>query len=414
VKRYVIGFAFFSLLGSTQSFADTPAGASATIEAKATEKVPFYGVAFDFTLADSSGLNAIGENYRNDLNFYFAPSWAIGARFLRNTPLKTLTATGYFAVTQNLSGADEANFGSQTNAGPETPCYAGTPSTQGGVVNPSQVPYCNPAANNRRTDYSDLRLTFSAPKIYTIPKVDIAINPSIRFVFPTSVESRYSTLRLGWTTSLSAGRSFWKDRIQLGAGFGITKNFHGSTTAQISATSGSNVQGSTQGGNFYDSAASNGISNFYSDPSRISNIGGFNVNYAMLGSFTGVVHITPKWTFDVLYILIGNFTYGAPSCSYQVSSSLTTDLCANGQAVAQNSNASIHTNHDVQVFWATLNYQPWDYLGFSLAWINWAPLTNLDSSYRQGIISTNYDAYTTVQLGVTVTLDKLGAKFLKN
>jgi hypothetical protein len=424
VKRYVIGLAFFSTaFASTIASADGPAdgspkgkatGAASVLEAKKEKAVPFYGFAFDFTMADSSGLNSIGENYRNDLNFYFEPTWNVGPRFLRNTAFKSLMVAGRFAVTQNLSGTEESNFGSQVNSGPETPCFNGTPSTQGGTINPSQVPYCHPAANNRRTDYSDIWLTLRAPKIYTIPVVGININPSIRFIFPTSLESRFATLRMGWTTSLALGRSFWKDRISVGAGFGITKNFHDKTTQQIYASNGSTGGTTTQGGNFYDQAAANGISNFYVDPSRTSNIGGYNVSYAMLGSFTAAAHINDKWSFDVLYILIGNFTYGPDQCNVSIGNGQTTNVCANNAAVMQGQGISQHTNHDAQVFWATLAYQPLDYLGISLAWINWAPLTYSNSTYRQGIISTNYDAYTTVQLGVTVTLDKLGAKFLKN
>ena len=58
-----------------------------------------------------------------------------------------------------------------------------------------------------------------------------------------------------------------------------------------------------------------------------------------------------------------------------------------------------------------VSYQALDWLGISLAWINWAPMQKLDSSYRQGIISTDYDAFTTIQLGATITIDKLVARY---
>src|SRR5947208_1484598 len=85
VKRYVAGFAIFSSLIAVRARADSPVssgGTAGTVEAKKEEPVRFYGLTFDFTLADSSGLNSIGHNYRNDLNFYFEPTWHVGAKYL--------------------------------------------------------------------------------------------------------------------------------------------------------------------------------------------------------------------------------------------------------------------------------------------------------------------------------------------
>ncbi len=424
MRKYVIGFAIFTgVFGGEQfALADGPGdgaprgkatGVIGSVEAQKNEKVPFYGFSFDFTVADSSGLNAVGENYRNDLNFYFEPTWNVGARFLHHTAFKTLQIAGRFAVTQNLSGTDEANFGSQSNQGPEGTCGNPSISTQGGVLNPGTVSYCHPVSNNRRADYSDVWLTIRAPKIYTIPKLELNLNPSLRFIFPSSLESRFQTLLFAFSASISANRTFWKDRIGIGAGFGVSKNFHSKSTPQYSSGDNS-ATGAPNGGNYYDGDIGTGISNFYADPTRVSVVGGYNVNYSLLGTFTGVVKFNDKWSFDVLYYLIGAFPYGH-SCSATVGG-VTTDTCANGDAVAANSGATVFRpgNHDTQVFWATLAYQPLDYLGIALAWINWAPLQNKDSSYRQGIISTNYDAYTTVQLGITLSTDKLISKFYKN
>src|SRR5262249_23628588 len=88
------------------------------------------------------------------------------------------------------------------------------------------------------------------------------------------------------------------------------------------------------------------------------------------------------------------------------------DTCTAGDRVAANSGASLArpSHRDSQVFWATLSYQPLDWLGISLAWINWAPMQYLNRKYRQGIISTDYNAFTTIQLGATITVDKLAAR----
>ena len=141
MKRVLIGFAVLTtfLAGSVAQAQLRPGtDADASLHAK-DEQVPYYGFSFDFTMADGSGLNSVGENYRNDLAFYFEPSWNVGARFLKNSVLKTLSVGLRFAVTQNLSGTDEANFSGTSNASPQGTCSNITPSTQGGVVDPTTV-----------------------------------------------------------------------------------------------------------------------------------------------------------------------------------------------------------------------------------------------------------------------------------
>src|SRR5262249_55936609 len=146
-------------------------------------------------------------NYRNDLVFYFEPSWAVGARFLKNTWAKTFMIGARFAVTQQLSGTDESAFGGNANAGPHGTC--GDVTINNGVVDPGSVPYCNPAPNDRRADYSDIWLNFRMPKVYTIPKAEISINPAVRMILPSSMQSRYQSLIMALAPSISFSRGFW-------------------------------------------------------------------------------------------------------------------------------------------------------------------------------------------------------------
>ncbi len=416
VKRYLSGIAVLTvfLAGSVAQAQLLPgADTDASLHSK-HELVPYYGLSFDFTMADGSGLNSVGENYRNDLAFYFEPTWNVGARFLRNSVFKTLSVGLRFGVTQNLSGVDEANFNGTSNASPQGTCSNITPSTQGGVVDPTTVGYCHPAGNNRRTDYSDLWLTFRAPSIYTIPKANISINPSIRLIFPTSLESQYATLYTSLTPGVSFGAPLpvWGKRIKIGYGISFTKNFH----RDISPILAPNVNGtaSSEGGNFYDGASGAGLSNFYLDPTRSTTIGALNTSYSVSNSFDGSIAFTKKLSLDVLYVLIDSWAYGQ-SCDVNVQG-LMVDTCATGNAVAQNSGATLNRPgyRPSQVFWATISYQALDWLGISLAWINWAPRYNPDSTYRQGIISTNYEAYTTIQVGATVTIDKVASLLRKH
>ena len=91
------------------------------------------------------------------------------------------------------------------------------------------------------------------------------------------------------------------------------------------------------------------------------------------------------------------------------------DTCRSGDAVAGNSGPSLNrpARRDSQVLWISLSYQATDWMGLSLSWINWAPAQKPDSSYRQGFISTDYNAFTTVQLGVTFTVDEIATAIRK-
>lgn len=398
---------------STKSWAQAGglSAGTATVEldVKADAKPRFYGFTFDLTIADGSGLNSVGHNYRNDFVWYFEPAWNIGKMYLRGSRWQTLQLQARFSLTANVSGTDEASFSGYSNStGPQGTC--GNPSiNDNGTVDPGSVAYCSPKPNNRRADYSDVFLTLRNPRIYTIPKIDVAINPSLRVVLPASAESQYATLIMSVQPSISVGRSFWKDRIRAGYGFGFTKYFHRYAAPQLNPASGG--QAASVGGNYNDGAFGAGLSNFYADPTRVGTIGGYNASYALTHTISGGYQISEKWSVDVLYLIIDAFTYDH-SCTLQVNG-VSYSTCAAGDAVAANSGASLSRpgHRDSQVFWATLAYQPLDWLGLSLAWINWAPLQKPDSSYRQGLISTDYNAFTTIQLGATITVDKLAARY---
>jgi len=410
-----IGLGIVMVGASSQAMADGAGapntGAVTSVEAVGSVKPRFDGLTFDLTTADGSGLNSAGHNYRNDLVWYFEPSWNIGQMYLRGTRWRTLQLQARFSLTANVSGTDEANFGGQSNASPPGTC-PGTTINDNGSVDPGSVGYCNEQANNRRADYSDVWLTLRNPRVYTIPKIGVYLNPAFRVILPTSAESRYQTLVMSLTPSLALGRTFWHDKIRVGYGFGFTKNFHRYTSPQLTPEAGGDA--ATAGGNFSDGPYGAGLSNFYLDPSRDGTIGGYNINYSFSHTISGGIQLSDKWSIDVLYVIIDSFTYDHSCATSNVQvAGLQYDTCSAGDRVAANSGATLArpSHRDSQVFWATIGYQPLDWLGISLAWINWAPLQKLDSSYRQGIISTDYDAFTTVQLAATITIDKLAARY---
>lgn len=415
MTKQMKGLVFFLvtgvLLGAAPKVALSQGLSGQVIGAKQDDKPKFGGFGFDFTLADSMGLNAVGHNYRNDLSFYLEPHWNVGARFMPKLPvLKRLVISARFIVTQNLAGTDEGNFNGTANSGPQGTCSNLTPSTNGGTIDPTKVGYCNPAQNDRRTDYNDLWVNFALPGFYKIPKIDVRLNGVVRLVFPTSMQSRFETLRTGLTFQLGAGRSFWKGRIRLGYTFGFTKNFHGSTTA--GQTPDDPNEARAQGGNYYDGATGTTISNLYSDPTRLGATGRVNTSYSIINIISGGVQFHEKVGMNILYIPVDGWTYGQ-TCN-QTINGLEIDTCATGDQVAAASGSTTNRpgHRPSQVFWASLDYQPLPYLGFSLAWITWSGRQKPDGSYRQGLISTDYNAFTSVMLSSTLSIDGLLGKWL--
>lgn len=397
---------------SAQSLSGYNTAASEVSKSGQREASPrFYGFTFDLTTADGSGLNSVGHNYRNDFVWYFEPAWNIGQMYLRGSRWRTLQLQARWALTANASGTDEANFSGNSNASPAGTC-PGTSINGNGTVDPGSVGYCNPSSNTRRADYSDLWLTLRSPHLYTIPKINVALSPGFRVVLPTSMESQYQTLVMSLTPSIAAGRTFWHDRIRVGYGFGFTKNFHRYTSPLLAPENGG--MAATAGGNYSDGPYGAGLSNFYLDPSREGTIGGYNVSYSLIHTISGGVQISDKWSVDVLYLIIDSFTYDHSCATTNVDiAGIQYDTCTAGDRVAANSGAQLArpSHRDSQVFWATIGYQALDWLGLSLAWINWAPLQYPNSKYRQGIISTDYDQFTTVQLSATITIDRLAARY---
>jgi hypothetical protein len=400
-----------STILSAPANADVAGSQTSSVDEKKVEKVRFGGFGFDFTMADSSGLNAVGENYRNELNFYFEPHWDIGARWLRDTRFKTFTIGARFSLTQPLSGTDDAYYSGNTNLSEPPGSCSGATTNQNGSLNTGSVGYCHPASNDFRTDYSDIWLTIRNPRIYTIPKLGVHINPSIRFILPASKESLFQTLQFALTPSLSLSRSFYKDHINLAFGVSYTKNFHKYKTPGVDSRDTSGSAANPLGGNPYDGIMGAGISNLMNDPTRSGTLGGVNVSQGVAYTINGGVQFNDKWSLDALYIIRTAWAYGL-NCSAD-----GYDLCANGDAVAANSGSSITrpgTKADTQILWVTLGYQPVDWVGLSLMWINWAPLKSTDgASYRQGIISTDYNAFTTLSLSATFSLDKIANRIWK-
>jgi len=403
----VVGGLLLGLLGRAAA-GPVDTSPAAGVASEPEPGIRFHGLTFHVTLADGTGLNAVGHNYRNDLNLYLEPAWHAGKRFFARSRFQSLSISARWLVTRNLAGTDESNVNGSANAGPQGSCSDVSPSTAG-TIDPGQAGYCNPQANDRRTDYGDLWLTARNPRVYTIPKLLVELNPAVRVILPVSAESRFETLLFSVMASLGLSRSFLTDRLSVSYTFGFTKYFHQYTTPQIDgAKAGATA---SQGGNASDGAFGAGISNFYSDPTRSGTICGHNPSFGFMHLFGGAYKLSRRWSFEALYFLLSSYAYGH-ACTVTVSG-LSVDTCASGDRVAAGSGSSLSRpgHRDTQILWLTASYQALPWLGVFLSYINWAPLLYPDSSYRQPFFSTDYSAFTTIQLGATVTVEALIRKW---
>jgi hypothetical protein len=382
-------------------------GAGLTVKASGADKPPrFYGFTGEITFADASGLNGVGQNYRNDLTWYFQPRWQIGRMFLRGTRWAGLTLAARFIVTQNLTGVDPQNFSGNGGPSPMGTC---------GVLDPTTVGYCNYEQPARRTDYSDLWLTLAAPRIYTIPKLGLNLNPSLRFILPTSLQSRQANTVMSITAFLGLGRAFFNGKWRVGYSFGFNKWFQTQPTGSRPYSNGQVV---VQGGNPWDGGAGANLANFLLDPTSGSAVdrsgeGTWNTNFTLQNIFSTGVQLHEKVSFDLLYFTGSSQGVTGP-CTVQVQG-YTIDTCATGAAVASSSGTWLDRpgwRHS-QVLWASLDYNPLDWLTLTLAYITVAPMYHPNGTYQQAIISADYNAYTTVQLGATFAIDGIAAKVIK-
>lgn len=406
----VLGLLLIGGVASAQRGTGLSSGTSPTVgEVKKAGPPKLGGFQFDFSLYDDTGLNR--ENYNNGLSMYFEPTWAMGKLFFRDTRFSRLALAARFSIGRQFAGYDPGSYSEFSDNGFAVRC-SNLQVAANGTVDPTLVRRCQYDAS-RRWDYSDLWFTLRNPRIYTIPTILVNLNPSIRGVVPTSAQSRYETLRFALTGYLGVNRLFLNDRISLGYTFGFTKYFHEYTTPGT-IKSGSRLRDDMIANGYQYADVESTNLNFLSDPSRIGTIDGLNPDFSLSHMFDASFDITSKLNLDVLYVLRNGFAYEA-RCGLQEYGNVITDACANANTVAKTSNGvgtAGRAHKDSQIFWLTLSYQALDWLNVSVAWVTAAPLRKADNSYRQAIISTNYDAFTTISIGTTVTIDRLIGKFL--
>lgn len=391
-------------VGKTARAQALPPGQEEEVEATVKKRPPFAGLGLEVLAWDATGLWGGGGAYRNSLDLLFIPSWNIGKRYIGRGPFKTLSLSLRFTADFCLAGFDESCF--QGDAPPveqQKPCATGP-----------DAPRCDFASGPRRVDYSDLTLILANPHIYTIPRALIHIDPSLLLTLPVSAQSRLQTLVMQVIAQVGVSRDFWKDRLGLGYSFGFGKPFYQHNIGQVggSGSGASNLPYSNQ-------QVSSGFANFYNDPERAPLLLGINPFLLVRHSFRASLNIK-NFGATVLYI-ITNTEYH--------------NFCSDGDQACQNSKRlaglSDYPWKDNQLLWLSFNYQVLKWLGINLSYITAAPLWQYDYGdpsdpsstavgngqstrhYRQGIWSADANAFTTISLGVGVSVDALAAKFMR-
>ena len=159
--------------------------------------------------------------------------------YLRGTRWRTLQLQARFSLTANVSGTDEANFSGSSNAAPPGTC-PGTTINDNGTVDPGSVGYCNPSREHSpRRLLGRLADAAATPRIYTIPKSAININPAVPRHPADLGREPVQTLYMSLTPSIALGAHLLaRTSDPLGYGFGFTKNFHHYTSPQLTPRTG--------------------------------------------------------------------------------------------------------------------------------------------------------------------------------
>jgi hypothetical protein len=375
----------------------------ASVSAEVKKDIPprFYGFAFDLSFWDGSNLNAV--NYSNIFAFLFEPVWNFGKVAFKDTRFASMALAGRLVMEIPFFTYDEAYIDPTSDNGLPQPCSNVTTSTNGGLVDPTAFQRCG-TYRKYRAHFGDALLTLKNPKIVEIPYAKINVNPSITFSLPTSLESQFANLYLGVGAGLGVTRSFFDGKLTVGYSFGATKFFH-QYNVPVYRT---NPIGDGAITNNYDTQT--GFSQGYiGDPTYLGNSASFNSDYGFRHTFLADLAPTDKIGVTALYILIDTFKNAPEHC----------DITYNGQSynICDSTNAvagvpvQFH-GHPIpsQVIWITAGYQALDWLNVNIAYITWSPTRFPDNSPRQPFFSADYNGFSSVSLGATISIDKAAAK----
>lgn len=372
-----------------------------------TGPVRFGALSLDLSLSDSSGINAVGENYQNNWSLYIGPTWRPGHLFFKdNQFLRGLNVSARWIVSGEFAGTGD-NYRVPDNA-PEN-LYAGctnqAPSTEGGKVDVSNLPYCQ-NGGQRRADWSDITLRI-ADSVYTVPVAQIGINLGLGAAIPVSRGSRYANLITTLSPSVGLNRPFFEGKLTLSYGLAFTKFFYSKSTPTVNFTNSA-----IDDPNNPQLSAGNGATS--TDLGRFARgVGPLSNDYSFNNQFVVAFQATEQLSFNGLYVLGRSFRHEFESCSAVVQGQ-TVDLCNTTQAVADRSGATVINggNSGSQVFQIGATFQANDWFGVNLSMTTAGGQRNYDSSWRIPFFRSDYNNYTSLGLSLNFSVDGLASTLI--
>lgn len=156
--------------------------------------------------------------------------------------------------------------------------------------------YDSSVTKRNRTSLSDLSLSLTHLRIFTIPVVKIGINAGINASFPTSLQSKYRGLYL--STRARVGMSKIVGPVYLAYGVSFFKNFNRYTSPIIDKS---------RVGEHVVLSHYNGNEQLTTD---LVSVGGLNTSHGLVNTFLVSWNIIDNLSLAVYYALNHSWTYG--------------------------------------------------------------------------------------------------------
>jgi len=355
-------------------------------------------------LTDRSGVNFEPESYQNTLTAGFGVRWAAGEVLWQGSYFEPLSIslsldaigeiTGYGGQFRtdgaDAGGGEPTTLGRTRNVTPPDPdCYR----ADGQVLDASR---CFPRTLEgapKRLEYSDLTLTAAHDRLYRIPEAEVDISANTQFLFPTSLRSRNSDLRLRTAVGFGLSRTFFNDRLGLSYGFSFTKNFYRFETRTV-ADRDDPIEFNGQDISLAENAGEN---NSLNTSFAITNSFGLSYSFPHDLAAATSYALTDTWTHDLS---------DGESCMFEFAPGQFENVCDNTAEIGDiDEGRALKVN---QVFTAGVSWAAREWLSLALGMTSASPLRKPDSrDLNNPFVHGNRNGYTTVSLGAIVTLDKL-------
>jgi hypothetical protein len=238
---------------------------------------------------------------------------------------------------------------------------------------------------------SDLMLDANyAPKWLTIPKVDVRVNPSIRFAFPTSIVSRGRSLVMSIGPGVAFKRSFtllkgkWLKQVLLTYAFRPTLYLHEYAEASVEARTGcENI-----------------------NRPECQHRGSRNRAWRLTNTLMAQVQITDKWSAGIMLFLMNDILHELDGGTERIQ--IEPQSNAGSSSTHEVPTPSSEINHRGAV-WAILDvsYDVLDWLSLSVGTSTYYYHLAPDSDYEYFFFNRNTNFYFDVMIPIDRFVDQV-------